>query len=141
MMKAFFAPSELALAALVGLLLFGGKLPDVMRQVGRTWFRFRRSLNDLKRETGLEEALRDIRHETGGVRDAARDFARDVNTGLDPFANPPASREDAEDAEDVEVETFGKRWSSPTETVADGDDLGVDSEAEEEEPKTDEPGP
>ena len=125
-MIAFIGPSELTIAALVGLLLFGGKLPEVMRQVGRVWFGFRRSLNDLKRETGLEDALRDIRRETGGIRDIANDF----KDGMDPFANPEPSKwppeesqksKEAEDAEGVEVETTHKAWSSPTDTVADGD--------------------
>jgi Sec-independent protein translocase protein TatA len=131
-MIAFIGPSELTIAAFVGLLLFGGKLPEVMRQVGRVWFGFRRSLNDLKRETGLEDALRDIRRETGGIRDIANDF-RD---GMDPFANPapkkwpPTDTEEAEDAEDVEVETTHKAWSSPTDTVADGDTLEPRTEAQ-----------
>ena len=125
-MIAFIGPSELTIAALVGLLLFGGKLPEVMRQVGRVWFGFRRSLNDLKRETGLDDALRDIRRETGGIRD----IANDLKGGMDPFANPEPSKwppeesqksEEAEDAEGVEVETTHKAWSSPTDTVADGD--------------------
>lgn len=136
-MIAFIGPPEITVIALVGLLLFGGKLPEVMRQVGRVWFGFRRSLNDLKRETGLEDALRDIRSETGGIRDIANDFKE----GMDPFAGPAPSKwppdetqksEGAEDAEDVEVETTHKAWSSPTDTVADGDfidDATTDAEA------------
>ncbi len=126
-MIAFIGPSELTIAALVGLLLFGGKLPEVMRQVGRVWFGFRRSLNDLKRETGLEDALRDIRSETGGIRD----IANDLKEGMDPFAGPEPTKwppeesqksADAEDAQDVEVDAT-KAWSSPTDTVADGDPI------------------
>lgn len=131
-MIAFIGPSELTIAALVGLLLFGGKLPEVMRQVGRVWFGFRRSLNDLKRETGLEDALRDIKRETGGIRDIANDF----KDGMDPFAGPapkwPSTETDeAEDAEDVEVDTTRKTWSSPTDTVADGDGDDLEPRSEE----------
>ena len=121
-MIAFIGPSELTIAALVGLLLFGGKLPEVMRQVGRVWFGFRRSLNDLKRETGLEDALRDIRRETGGIRDVAKDFRQDMNPFTDSSSKWPSTESD--EAEEVEVETTRKTWSSPTDTVADGDDLG-----------------
>ena len=46
-MLAFIGSSELVLAALVGLLLFGGRLPEVMRQVGRAWITLRRALNEL----------------------------------------------------------------------------------------------
>ncbi len=120
-MIAFIGPSELTIAAVIGLLLFGGQLPEVMRQVGRVWFGFRRSLNDLKRETGLEDALRDIRRETGGMRDIARDFQSDLN----PFAGsqPKWPQAAGEEAEEIEVETTRKGWSSPTDTVASGENL------------------
>jgi len=129
-MLAFIGPSELTIAAVIGLLLFGGQLPEVMRQIGRVWFGFRRSLNDLKRETGLEDALRDIRRETGGMRDIAKDFQSDMN----PFASSESRGPKAADEEavDVEVETTRKSWSSPTDTVASGENLDpVEDNAED----------
>lgn len=83
-MLAFIGSSELILAAFVGLLLFGGRLPDVMREVGKVWFGFRRSLNDLKRETGFDEAMRDIKRETDDLRNVSQDWRKD----MDPFAGP-----------------------------------------------------
>lgn len=40
---------ELLLIAFVALLVFGGNLPDVMQQLGRTYGKFRQSLNELSR--------------------------------------------------------------------------------------------
>jgi Sec-independent protein translocase protein TatA len=128
-MIAFIGGSEMIIAAVVGLLLFGGRLPEVMRQVGKVWFGFRRSLNDLKRETGLEDALRDIRREANSVRDIASEF----RTDMDPFAGPAKETQ----AEDVEVEHTGRGWSSPTETVADGDDVEGDADETDVDPDAD----
>ena len=102
-MLAFIGSSELILAAFVGLLLFGGRLPEVMRELGKVWFGFRRSLNDLKRETGFDEAIRDIKRETDDLRTVSQDWRKD----MDPFAGPgrdePAT--DAEAAPESEAES------------------------------------
>ncbi len=90
-MFAFIGSSELMLAALVGLLLFGGRLPEVLREVGKVWFRLRRSINDLKRESGLDEAIRDIRRETEAISFRPEDLQRE----LDPFAGPAKEEEPA----------------------------------------------
>ena len=47
---------EMLVVAVVALLVFGGRLPDVMRNLGKSYARFRR---------GLEEAARPIRQELG----------------------------------------------------------------------------
>ncbi len=60
---------ELLIAAAVGLLLFGGRLPQVAKDMGRTFFRFRNSLSDLRRESGIEDAIRDIKEEASHVVD------------------------------------------------------------------------
>lgn len=99
---AFIGTTELVLAAVVGLLLFGGQLPDVMREIGKVWFGLRRSLNDLKRESGLDDAMRDIKRETEDLRTSSYEWRKD----MDPFAGP-AKEEPAADAE-VDVETEEK---------------------------------
>lgn len=98
-MLAFIGSTELVVAAVVGLLLFGGRLPEVMRQIGKAWVTFRRALNELKRETGIDDALREIRRET----DAAS--FRDWRRGMDREAGP-ARDSTPEDAE-VEREPEG----------------------------------
>jgi len=99
-MVAFIGTSELMLAALVGLLLFGGKLPEVMREIGKVWFGLRRSLNDIKRESGLDDAMRDIKRETDDLRKASYDWSKD----LDPFAGPAKKDPAAEAKTDVDAE-------------------------------------
>lgn len=102
---AFIGSTELVLAAVVGLLLFGGQLPEVMREIGKIWFGLRRSLNDLKRESGLDDAMRDIKRETDDLRTTSYEWRKD----MDPFAGPakdePPTDADAETNVESESET------------------------------------
>ena len=70
-----------------------------MRQLGKLWFDFRRSLNDLKRETGFDEAMRDIRRGTEDLRVSPEDWKKD----MDPFAGP-AKKEPASHVTDATIE-------------------------------------
>jgi len=112
---AFIGTSELMLAAVVGLLLFGGRLPEVMREIGKVWFGLRRSLNDLKRESGLDDAMRDIKRETDDLRTASYDWRKD----MDPFAGPakeePAAEAESETVaeEEPKVEPVGRDSGEP----------------------------
>lgn len=65
-------PWEFAVILMIGLLLFGKKLPDVGRQVGRGVVEFKRNLNQLKRQVTEDPALRDARH-------ALQDLRRDID--------------------------------------------------------------
>jgi len=106
---AFIGSGEFLVVALVGLLVFGRQLPQVMREVGKVWYGFRRTLNDLKRETGFDEAMRDIR------REAQVDFnVADLKREMDPFAGP-AKKDSPEDAV-LDPGPAGKR--TPAATVA-----------------------
>ncbi|MEZ6196337.1 MAG: twin-arginine translocase TatA/TatE family subunit [Planctomycetota bacterium] len=53
-MNSFFAfgigTPEFIVIGIVGLLLYGRRLPEVGRSFGRTFFEFKRGLNDLRRE-------------------------------------------------------------------------------------------
>ncbi|MDA0667321.1 MAG: twin-arginine translocase TatA/TatE family subunit [Planctomycetota bacterium] len=104
-MMAFIGSTELVLAAVVGLLLFGGQLPEVMREIGKIWFGLRRSLNDLKRESGLDDAMRDIKRETDDLRTTSYEWRKD----MDPFAGPakdePATDADAETDADADAKS------------------------------------
>ena len=64
-----FGFTEILLVGVVALLVFGGDLPDVMRSVGRSYARLRRSLQELSRP---------VRDEIGKIRDL-------------PPVGPPAS--------------------------------------------------
>ena len=51
-------PTELVLIAVVAILIFGRRLPEVAGQVAGRVQQARRAFNDLKRETGIDEELR-----------------------------------------------------------------------------------
>lgn len=60
---AFIGGFELLIVVVVGIMVFGSKFPEVIRQVSKLWFRLRRTMNDIKRETGLEQTLDELRRD------------------------------------------------------------------------------
>jgi len=83
---AFIGTMELALIALVGLLLFGGELPKVLGELGRVWIKLRRSVNEFKRESGIDEAMREIKRETDFRVEEPR-WRRDMDHAAGPAAD------------------------------------------------------
>ncbi len=65
-------PWEFALIAAVGLLLFGKRLPDVGRQLGKTLVEFKNGLNQLKRQVTDDSSLRDARNAISDLRQQVR---------------------------------------------------------------------
>lgn len=61
---AFIGATELVVIGVIGLLLFGGDLPKVMADLGRIWVKLRRAVNEFKRESGIDEAVREIKRES-----------------------------------------------------------------------------
>ena len=55
--------AEMILIAVVAILVFGRNLPSVAVQAASTVQRMRRSLADLRRETGIDDELRRARRE------------------------------------------------------------------------------
>ncbi len=84
--------SELLLALVVGLLLFGGKLPEVAKDIGRTFFKLKRSVNDLRRETGIDQTLRDLRREVEQAKPV-------VDLNAPPYQPWPGDRREKDDDE------------------------------------------
>ena len=60
---AFLSGTEILLASIVGLLLFGGQLPELLKDLGKVLFKAKRSLEKMRRESGIEDAIRDIKAE------------------------------------------------------------------------------
>jgi TatA/E family protein of Tat protein translocase len=46
--------AEMVVCALVALVLFGGRLPEVMRNLGATYRNFRKGMEDLKHQAGVD---------------------------------------------------------------------------------------
>ena len=72
--------TEMMVAVMVGLVLFGGRLPQVAKDIGRAFFRFRNTMNDSRRESGIEDAIRDIRKDVAQPFDTVR---REVEQAAD----------------------------------------------------------
>ena len=76
---AFIGTPEVVVALVIGLLLFGGQLPVVLRDIGKLVFRARRSLSDLKKESGIDEAIHDIRREVDDAQGEVSDLYQSVD--------------------------------------------------------------
>ncbi len=108
---------ELLVALLIGLLLFGGKLPEVAKDIGRTFFKLRRSVNDLRRETGIDETIRDLKREVEQAKPVV-----DLNTP--PYQPWPGDRKEEEGADPEAAEPAES--VAPTEPDMAGDDAPKD---------------
>ena len=106
---------ELLIVVVVGVMVFGSRFPEVIRQVGKLWFRLRRTMNDIKRETGLEQSLDELR--------------RDVDPFSPSGSGPEASGFDAydEDANKEEPEKAAVEFVRD-ETSATDSDKGLEAE-------------
>ena len=85
--------TEWIVILVVGLLLFGGRLPEVGKSVARSIMEFRKGLRGLKDEVGLNE-FDDIKRD---LHDATRPLEDDVYETQRSFER--AGYEDYEDAE------------------------------------------
>ena len=86
-----FGFTEILMVGFIALLVFGGNLPDVMRQLGRTYGKLRSSLNELS--APVREEMRQIR-ETPPPR---RSPASYETTSEDPADIPPLEEETEDD--------------------------------------------
>ncbi|WP_419191969.1 Sec-independent protein translocase subunit TatA/TatB [Engelhardtia mirabilis] len=82
-------PTELLLIAVVAVLIFGRRLPEVAGQVAGRVQQARRAFNDLKRETGIDEEMRRARRNfESAIHDAKFSAERDPAA---PRIQPPSS--------------------------------------------------
>ncbi len=86
---------EIMVILLVGLLLFGGRLPEVGKSIGRSLIEFRKGLRGIKEEAGLSE-IEKVRDE---LRDLTRlpsiDIEEPESPGLEIEVESPPSKEEA----------------------------------------------
>lgn len=68
---AFIFPGgqEMILILIVGIMLFGRRLPEVGRAVAKTVTQLRQGLNKIKEEMDLDEEVAELRHSVREVRD------------------------------------------------------------------------
>jgi len=90
-----FGPSEFVIVLVVAILVFGKRLPAVAVQAASAVQKARRSLADLRRETGIDEELRKARREIEnavprdfGSLDVPRIVEHELKKALDPDERP-----------------------------------------------------
>lgn len=109
---------ELVVIVIVGLLLFGGRLPEVGKSLGRSLIEFRKGLRNIKEDVGLGE-LDNVRRE---IQDATRpnfdEFYDEANDSYD---------DGAVDAEVVDPETRQPTPADPEESGETPDEPTDDS--------------
>ncbi len=66
---------EYVLIAIVALLIFGKRLPEVASQSFRQVAKLRRTLDDMRRETGIDREIRDVQ---ANLRDLSREASARV---------------------------------------------------------------
>jgi Sec-independent protein translocase protein TatA len=115
---AFIGGTEIFWVLLIGLMLFGGKLPDVAKDMGKMFFKARRSLDEIRRDSGIDGAIRDLEKESRDFSRTTQDLTRDLKPtdsatdwrqAVDHSAGPDAEVEvtDAE-SEDDSQQSCGK---------------------------------
>jgi Sec-independent protein translocase protein TatA len=72
-----FGPYEFIVVLIVAILIFGRNLPTVVVQAAAMVQKMRRSLTDLRRETGIDEELRNARRELENA--VPRDLTKDLD--------------------------------------------------------------
>jgi Sec-independent protein translocase protein TatA len=89
---------EIVVVAVVAVLVFGGRLPEVAGQAASAVSRLKRQLADLRRDTGIDREIQGIRRsvEAGVPRiprsiDVAGSVKREIRSAIEEAAKPPAS--------------------------------------------------
>ncbi|HEX9793345.1 MAG TPA: twin-arginine translocase TatA/TatE family subunit [Planctomycetota bacterium] len=132
MVLAWISSGEILLAAVVGLLIFGGRLPEVLKDAGRAFYRIRRSLNDLRRETGLDRTLRELEWESRKIRDEVK-FDPGIDTGIhDALADTDAA---LRDSGGLPMPTVSDHHGNSDQPPASAGDPGPGSAANRDEPE------
>ncbi|MHC4662959.1 MAG: twin-arginine translocase TatA/TatE family subunit [Planctomycetota bacterium] len=117
MTLAFFGsigPAEIVLIVLILVVLFGRRLPEVGRSVGKTLFQVRKGINEMKG---------DFYDATGDIREEVKATERDLNRVLNEPPKPAAvdsgdgadEKEDSDEAGKVGHISEEKTESEPTE--------------------------
>ena len=93
------SPAEVAIIVIVAIVVFGRRLPQVAGQAAGTVQRLRRSLDDLRRETGIDREIADARRavESAVPREVraldVRTLAREAQSSVERAAEQAAQSE------------------------------------------------
>lgn len=98
---------ELLVLLVLGLLIFGRRLPEVGKQVGKTLVQFRRGIQDFKEQITDDDDFRDVKatvHEMKRATEIPRDL-RDPKRILDRFERETAEQDAAAGEEPPSTES------------------------------------
>ena len=98
-----FGVSEMLMVGIIALLVFGGNLPDVMRSLGRSYGKLRRSLHELSRP--VRDELRQVK-DLPSARDLGSLPATD-DDDVPEYEEAPADEDEPTPAEPVVPEAEG----------------------------------
>ncbi len=95
---AFLSPGlfEIMVIGVVALLVFGGNLPDVMRNVGRAYAKFRQGLQDISKP--VREEIRQVRELPQSAPMQGSDGERRNEGNEDLYAPDETPTDDADDS-------------------------------------------
>ncbi|MCB9882723.1 MAG: twin-arginine translocase TatA/TatE family subunit [Planctomycetes bacterium] len=127
-------PQEMIVVLVVGLLIFGRRLPEVGRSIGKTLLEFRRGLQSFKDEMDRNE---DLRESQRSLDDLRRDMSKQVNAYLAEDSQP-VDAYPVDHSEDVPASDFHEDPGAPHDTPEAVPPLTVSNSTE---PTTDEAAP
>ena len=85
---------ETVLILIVGIMLFGRRLPEVGRAVAKTIIKMRQGLNKLKEEMNLDEEVQDFKDSIRGVKDELTDDFSEVRDFAETIDKPRRALKD-----------------------------------------------
>ena len=89
------SPMELVIVGVVAVLLFGSRLPDVLRSVGKSYREFRSGLSEFHSHVNLSDTMTSAPAKSYATKAAPRD-PDDYEEATAPKFEPPPSEPTAE---------------------------------------------
>lgn len=62
------SPGEMVVVVVLAVIIFGRQLPDVTMELARRFYKLRKMLSDLRRETGIDEELREVQRSLSDIK-------------------------------------------------------------------------
>lgn len=116
---------EILVIGMIAVILFGKRLPEVARSVGKSYNQFRRGLSDIQSDFNSQvySEANSTDYSSYDVPQITSDQEQDVPTA--PKFEPPTSEPTASDSSDSDVTVFDSPGSDLTVSDSSGSDVTV----------------